>query len=143
MMSGARQPFGLPLALSSVCYDLPRPQSNSKIEHKEHPVKISPSSLSIPRPTVADFVAIAIAIAGAVVALASWGLATSKGAGEAFPTSQAIGFALLQLGVCSASLLALGLTAKRGTIIGHLAALAGMMVGISGGLLAAALWTLG
>lgn len=98
--------------------------------------------LSIPKPTKPDLFAIAIATIGAVIAAASWGLAMSKGVGQSLSSSEAVGIALVQLGICSASLLALGMTARRGTIIGNLASLAGLMVGISGGLLAATLWTL-
>jgi hypothetical protein len=105
-------------------------------------VKLSLKALSIPKPTIPDLIAATIAIVGGVVALIFWNLANSRGAGDAFPTDQAIGFALLELGICFASLLILGVTAKRGTILGNLASLAGMMIGISAGLLAAALWVL-
>ena len=98
--------------------------------------------LSIPKPTMPDLVAIAIAALGAVVAAMSWGLAMSRGVGQALSNGEAVGIALIQLLICTASLFALGMTARRGTIIGNLASLSGMMIGISGGLLAAALWTL-
>ena len=105
-------------------------------------MKLSLKNLSIPKPTIPDLIAGAVAIVGAVVAAVCWNLANARGAGEAFPTDQAIGFALLELGICFASLLILGVTTKRGTILGNLASLAGMVIGISGGLLAAALWVL-
>lgn len=105
-------------------------------------MKLPELNISIPRPTISDLAAIAVAVVGAVIAASSWALAASKGVGQALSTDAAVGIALLQLGVCTASLLTLGLTARRGTIIGDLAAVTGLMIGISGGLLAAALWTL-
>ena len=105
-------------------------------------MKLPELNISIPRPTISDLAAITVAAVGAAIAVSSWVLAASKGVGESLSTDAAIGFALLQLGVCTASLLTLGLTARRGTIIGDLASVTGLMIGISGGLLAAALWTL-
>ncbi len=105
-------------------------------------MKLSLKEISIPRPTMPDLLAIVVAVVGAGLAAVSWNLAASKGVAQSLSTDEAIIFALLQLGVCSASLMTLGLTASRGTIIGNLASVTGLMVGISGGLLAATLWTL-
>ena len=105
-------------------------------------MKLPELNISIPKPTVTDLFAIGVAVVGAAIAAVSWGLATSKGVGQSLSNGEAIGLAMLQLAVCTASLLTLGMCARRGTIIGNLASLAGLMVGISGGLLAAALWTL-
>ena len=105
-------------------------------------MKLSLKELAIPRPTMPDLLAIVVAVVGAGLAAASWNLAASKGVAQSLSTGEAIGFALLQLGVCTASLITLGMTARRGTIIGNLASVTGLMIGISGGLLAATLWTL-
>ena len=105
-------------------------------------MKLPSLNISVPRPTISDMMAVGVLIVGAALAGMNWTLATSKGVGESLSTNEALGFALLQLGVCTVSLGMLGLTAKRGTIIGNLASVAGIMLGASGGLLAAALWTL-
>jgi hypothetical protein len=105
-------------------------------------MKLPMMNIAIPKPTMSDLMAIAVVIVGAVLAASSWALAASRGVGQSLSTEEALGFALLQLGVCTASLLTLGLTARRGTIIGDLASVTGLMIGISGGLLSATLWTL-
>ena len=96
--------------------------------------------LSFPRPTVWDFVAVAALILGIVVAAMSLRSAVPSVPGQALSTNSAIGYAVAQLLVCSLSLAILGKTAKSGTVFGNLAALGGIIIGISGGLLAAALW---
>lgn len=89
--------------------------------------------LDLPRPKLWDLIAAAVAAIGVVLAGAN--IQSSQGGGlTGF-------FVIAQLTVCLGSLMILGKTAKEGTIWGNLAAVGGMLVGMSGVLLAAALWT--
>ena len=54
-----------------------------------------------------------------------------------------LGFVLVQMAVCLGRLMVLGKTAKEGTIHGNLFSVGGMMIGLGGVLLAAALWAAG
>ena len=107
----------------------------------EDRMKLPFGSFEIPKPKKWDLVAfVALAAAGA---LAAFNLARAQG--QAPGVSLSGGFTLLivlaQLAVSSISLLILGKTAKEGTIWGNLASVAGMLAGVSGVPLAAALWT--
>ena len=75
-----------------------------------------------------------------VLAAVSWRTARAQVPG-ATPASSFISIvALVQLALGSASLLILGKTATEGTLWGNLAAVGGMFAGLTGVLLAAALW---
>ena len=85
-----------------------------------------------------------------VLLLVSLGLvganvAASRGTapGESIPTGLSLAFALAQMVLSTASLLVLGKTAREGTLWGNLLAVAGLMAGMSGVLLAAAMWATG
>lgn len=91
--------------------------------------------LDLPRPKLWDLIAAAVAVSGVMLAGAN-----IQGGGAPGRTGF---FAFAQLAVCLGSLMVLGKTAKQGTIWGNLAAVAGMFVGMSGVLLAAALWAAG
>lgn len=107
----------------------------------EDRMKLPFGSIEIPKPKKWDL--IAFAAVGAAGALAAFNLASSQSQPPGVSLSG--GFTLIivlaQLAVSSASLLILGKTAKEGTIWGNLASVAGMLAGLTGVLLAAALWT--
>ncbi len=96
--------------------------------------------VEIPKPRAWDLVAF-LAVAAAL-ALAGVDIAAARGKPPGSPLSGTLTAAVSagQLLVCCASLLVLGKTAKHGTIWGNLAAVAGMMAGLGGVLLAFALW---
>lgn len=94
----------------------------------------------LPKPKAWDLAAIAAAAAGVAAAAANAVLAMGGEAGQAPSTGFTLGMIGLQVIILSASLLVLGKTAKHGTIWGNLAAVAGMFVGMSGILLAGAMW---
>lgn len=100
-------------------------------------MKIGSVEIAIVKPQMWDLVAIAFLAVGTVLAGASMGKALATGrVSDGFTLS----LALIQLAICLGSLLILGKTAKEGTIWGNLAAVGGLVVGMSGVLLAAALW---
>jgi hypothetical protein len=106
----------------------------------EDVIKVPVLNLEIPKPKKWDFVALAVLIAG--VAAAGVNIATSgiTQPGTAVSTNMSLGFVLAQMTVCLGSLMVLGKTAKEGTIHGNLFSVGGMMIGLGGVLLAAALW---
>lgn len=99
--------------------------------------------LDLPKPRRWDFVAgvlllISLGLLGANVA------ATRAAApGESIPTGVSLFFAVAQMTLSTASLLVLGKTARAGTLWGNLLAVAGLLAGMSGVLLAAAMWATG
>ena len=94
-------------------------------------------SLDVPRPKSWDLIAMLVTAVGMVLMGANIATVSSSGTGA---TSL---FVTIQLTVCMISLMLLGKTAKLGTIWGNLATVAGALVGMSGVLLAAALWVTG
>lgn len=98
-------------------------------------LKLSLSEISLPKLTFWDLVAIAVAVVGVALTGANWKSAQSGDGSTVWL------FAGVQLAICLGSLLILGKTAKAGTLWGILAAVGGMLVGMGGVLLAAALWT--
>ncbi len=97
--------------------------------------------LEIKKPRSWDFAALAALVAALVLAGVNLAAAGSKQPGTSLSGGFTLALVLAQLAVASASLLILGKTAKYGTIWGNLGAVAGMLIGVSGVLLAAALWT--
>ena len=93
-----------------------------------------------PRPKKWDLVALAVLLAAAALAVVSWQTARSQAPGVPPSSTLTSLVALIQLGIATISLLVLGKTAKEGTLWGSLAALGGMFAGLTGVLLAAALW---
>jgi hypothetical protein len=95
----------------------------------------------IVKPQRWDLVALAVVIAGAVLTGVNLMIArgTEQGAISGAATAA---FVTLQLGVCILGLMVLGKTAKEGTIWGNLFAVGACFVGMSGVLLASALWAL-
>lgn len=96
--------------------------------------------IDLPRPARWDFIAIGTLLAGVALVAVNLLMAGRKAPGAPFPSAAAILFMLIHLVVSCAGLMLLGKTAKEGTWWGNLAALAAMFVGMSGVLLAAALW---
>lgn len=96
----------------------------------------------IPKPKPWDFGALLVVLAGVGVAGVNLSLSRMTEPGVSVATSLTVVCVLAQLGVCCASLMILGKTAKEGTIHGNLLAVTGMFVGLGGALLAAALWAI-
>jgi len=93
-----------------------------------------------PKPTLWDLAALTMLALGGAAMVANLLAAKGTGPGSALSGTQTSLFATLGLAVCVGCLLLLGKTAKEGTIWGNLAAIGGMFIGVSGVLLAAALW---
>lgn len=107
----------------------------AKVEGRKLP------KIDIVKPKPWDLIALALlavagALSGANLMLA---LRTQQGAISGGVTAA---FVVLQLVLCLAGLMVLGKTAKEGTIWGNLFAVGTCFVGMSGVLLAAALWAL-
>jgi drug/metabolite transporter (DMT)-like permease len=96
--------------------------------------------LEIPRPKPWDLIALAALAAGVLVAAVNVFLSGIVRSGATVSPSLTVVFVGVQLFVCLGSLVILGKTAKEGTIHGNLFAVGGMFVGLSGVMLAAALW---
>ncbi len=104
-------------------------------------VLASPAMLQdLPKPKIWDFVAIATAGLGFAVAAANASIALGGPAGQAPSDAFTLAMVLSQALIASASLFILGKTAKHGTLWGNLGAVAGMLIGVSGVLLAGAMW---
>ena len=93
-----------------------------------------------PKPRKWDLFAFAALILTAVLAAISWRTARAQLPGVSLSDSFTSAVVLMQLALCTISLLLLGKTATEGTLWGNLAAVGGMAAGLSGVLLAAALW---
>ena len=93
-----------------------------------------------PKPKKWDLVALAVLVLAAVLAAINWRTARTQLPGVSPSDSFTLTVVLLQLAICTISLLVLGKTAKAGTLWGNLAAVGGTFAGLSGVLLAAALW---
>ncbi len=93
-----------------------------------------------PKPKRWDLIALAVLAVAAVIAGMNWSAAAGQEPGASLSGSTTFLFVLVQLAIASISLMILGKTAKEGTLWGNLAAVGGMFLGLSGILLAAALW---
>jgi hypothetical protein len=85
-------------------------------------------------------IAAGVLAVAAVAGVFNWMAAQRPVAGTSLSAGTTLTFVLTQLVIASASLLILGKTAKEGTLWGNLAAVGGMLLGLSGVLLATALW---
>jgi len=103
-------------------------------------VTIPVLKLEIPKPKPWDLAALAALIVGLAAAVANLATSGMTRPGAFVSTPLTIVFVLLQLTVCLGSLLLLGKTAKEGTIHGNLLSVTGMLVGLTGVMLAAAIW---
>ncbi|HXO20310.1 MAG TPA: hypothetical protein VOA87_10360 [Thermoanaerobaculia bacterium] len=99
-----------------------------------------PALKDVTRPTRWDLAAIAVLAVGLILTGANLAVARAKPVGEPFPDGATALFVFTQLAVSLGGLLLLGKTAKEGTGWGNLASILSMFVGMSGVLLAAALW---
>ena len=95
---------------------------------------------NLPRPARWDWIAIGVLALGTLLAAASLFKGLSKPPGEPYPSGLTSFFVLTQLAVACGGLMLLGKTAKEGTGWGNAASLLATLIGISGVLLAAALW---
>jgi hypothetical protein len=96
--------------------------------------------IDLPRPTRWDWAAVGTLLAGLALIGVSLFVSASKAPGEPFPDGLTRLLAIAQLIVACGGLMLLGKTAKEGTGLGNLASIGAMLVGMSGVLLAAALW---
>jgi hypothetical protein len=99
-----------------------------------------PAWREITRPKRWDWIAAAVLAAGIVLVGADLAMAQKKPIGEPFPSGATTLFVLAQLAVALIGLMLLGKTAKEGTGWGNLFALLALLTGMSGVLLAGALW---
>ena len=97
--------------------------------------------LEIPKPKRWDWIALIVLVIAVVLSGANLQLAlrTQEGAISGGLTAT---FITIQLVLCLAGLMVLGKTAKEGTIWGNLFAVGACVVGMSGVLLASAMWAL-
>ena len=93
-----------------------------------------------PKPKAWDLIAVVIMGTAAVAAALNWIAAQKTAPGASLSGNLTLLFVLAQATIGSVSLMVLGKTAKEGTLWGNLAALGGLFAGLSGILLAAALW---
>ena len=99
-----------------------------------------PDWRAINRPKRWDWIAAAVFAVGIVLIAGNLAVAQKKAIGEPFPSGATALFVFTQLAVSLVGLMLLGKTAKEGTGWGNLFSLLAMLVGMSGVLLAAALW---
>lgn len=97
--------------------------------------------LEIPRPKPWDFGAALVLALSLAAAGGNLMIALGQAPGASISNSITLGFVLLQLLLATLGLLVLGKTAKLGTIWGNLLAVGALLIGMSGVLLAAALWS--
>jgi hypothetical protein len=102
--------------------------------------KLKLPKINLPRPARWDWIAIGVLVLGTLLAAANLFKGLSKPPGEPYPTGLTSFFVLTQLAVACGGLMLLGKTAKEGTGWGNAASLLATLIGISGVLLAAALW---
>ena len=93
-----------------------------------------------PKPKKWDLFAFAVLVLAAVLAAINWRTARTQLPGVSPSDSFTSLVVLAQLAIGTISVLLLGKTATEGTLWGNLAAVGGMLAGLSGVLLAAALW---
>lgn len=96
--------------------------------------------IELPRPTRWDWFALGALLLGLILVGANLAAAFTKPEGAPFPSGLTPLFVFGHLIVSCGSLMLLGKTAKEGTGWGNFASIAGTFVGMSGVLLAAALW---
>jgi len=93
-----------------------------------------------PKPKAWDLIAVVVLGTAAAAAGLNWLAAGKTAPGTSLSGNVTLAFVLAQAAIGSLSLMILGKTAKEGTLWGNLAALGGLLAGLSGILLAAALW---
>jgi hypothetical protein len=103
-------------------------------------VKLPSLKVELPKPKIWDLAALTVGLLGGAGIVANLLAAKSTGPGSSLSDTQTWLFVTVGLAVCVGCLLLLGKTSKEGTIWGNLAAIGGMFIGVTGVLLAAALW---
>jgi len=96
--------------------------------------------LDLPKPEKWDYIAIGILLVSLVLIGANLMMAGKKAPEAPFSSAATFAFIALQLALSCVGLMALGKTAKEGTWWGNFASLGAMLIGMSGVLLATALW---
>lgn len=104
-------------------------------------VKLPLINLEVPKPRRWDFAAALTLLAALAVAGANLAVALGQPPGSAISGTTTAAIVGAQLVIMSAGLLVLGKTAAEGTIWGNLLAVGALIAGMSGVLLAAALWS--
>jgi len=94
------------------------------------------------KPKKWDLGSLAVLALGVILTGANLGVSRGASGIGAVSGGTTTFFVIVQLAVCFLGLLILGKTAKEGTIWGNLFAVGACFVGISGVLLASAIWTL-
>lgn len=102
--------------------------------------KLKLPKINLPRPARWDWIAIGVLLLGTLLAAASLYKGLVKPPGEPYPSWLTTLMVFCQLAVACGGLMLLGKTAKEGTGWGNAASLLATLIGISGVLLAAALW---
>jgi hypothetical protein len=97
--------------------------------------------LDIPKPKRWDLIALVVMVVGVVLTGLNLFLARGVENGSISGAVTAL-FVTAQLAICLVGLMVLGKTAKEGTIWGNLFSVGACFVGMSGVLLASALWAL-
>jgi len=93
-----------------------------------------------PKPRPWDLIAGVVLAVSLAAAVFNWLAAEKQAPGSSLSGGTTFGYMMIQGLLASVSLVALGKTAKHGTLWGNLAAVGGMFIGLSGVLLATALW---
>ena len=104
-------------------------------------VKLPLVNLEVPKPRPWDFAAVLALGAALAAAAVNLMMAVGNPPGTAISGTATAAIVLIQLVIMSAGLLVLGKTAHEGTLWGNLAAVGALFAGMSGVLLAAALWS--
>lgn len=106
----------------------------------EDAIKLPLLGWELPRPRKWDLAALLVLVVSILLAGFNLQAALSQAPGESVAGSLTGAMVLAQMILASLALLVLGKTAKAGTIWGNLIAVAGTLAGMSGMLLATALW---
>src|SRR5687768_3600828 len=96
--------------------------------------------LDLPKPKRWDLAALGVCAAGVALVGANLMMVRGQPPGSSISSAATSLFVVAQIAVSLGALFVLGKTAKEGTIWGNLLAVAGLFLGMSGVLLAAALW---
>lgn len=108
----------------------------------EDAIKLPLIGWELPRPRKWDLFALVVLAASVLLAGMNLKIALGGAPGESVSSLLSTAMMLSQLGLASLGLFVLGKTAKEGTLWGNLTSVAAMLAGVSGMLLATALWAI-
>lgn len=108
----------------------------------EDAIKLPLLGWELPRPRKWDVVALLVLVASVLLAGFNLKVALGQPAGDSIAGGLTTTMVLAQLILTSLALLVLGKTAKEGTLWGNLVSVAAVLAGVSGVLLATALWAI-